>query len=87
MALQKPLSISGGSRRFDQLKIERGGSLLQQVHLLLAVSLLVVLQTLVDVLVSPLEQPVDQTSELMAMAVIALGAPSLLRRRRYWAPR
>jgi hypothetical protein len=35
------------------------------MHLLLAVALLVVLQTLVGVLVSPLEHAIDQTGELV----------------------
>ena len=51
---------------FDDLKAQLRGPLLEQLHLLLTVSLLVVLQALVDVLVSPLEHAIDQAGELMS---------------------
>jgi hypothetical protein len=47
------------------MTLELGGSLLEQLHLLLSVSLLVVLQALVDVLVSPFQHAIDQAGELM----------------------
>src|ERR1700730_1911726 len=75
LPLQKPSRISGRSGRFDQLKIEFGGSLLQQIHLLLTVSLLVVLQAFVDVLVSPGEHAIDQAGELVGHGGDRLGGP------------
>ena len=52
--------------------------------MLLAVSLLVVLRAFVDVLLTILQHAIDQAGRLVwAIAVMALGAPSLVRIRRY----
>jgi hypothetical protein len=56
---------SGDGRRFDNLQTELGRSLHEQLHLLLTVSRLVVLQTLVDVLVAPFQHAIDQAGELV----------------------
>src|SRR5215831_16997820 len=50
---------------FDDLQPELGRSFLEQLDLLFAVAILVVLQTLVDVLVSPLEHAIDEAGEFM----------------------
>src|SRR3984957_6373333 len=50
---------------FDELKPELRGPLLEELYLLLAVSLVVIRQALVDVLVAPLEQAIDQAGELV----------------------
>src|SRR5439155_21076604 len=50
---------------FDELQTQLRGALLEQEHLLLAVSRFVVIQALIDVLVSPFQQAIDQTGELV----------------------
>src|SRR5262245_45684611 len=66
-----PLSTNGFEQArssriwFDDLQPELGCSFLEQLDLLFAVAILVVLQTLVDVLVSPLEHAIHQTGELV----------------------
>ena len=57
------LRLSG--LRFDDLQTELDGSFLESLHLLLLVSVLVVLETLVDVLVSPLEHAIHQAGQLV----------------------
>jgi hypothetical protein len=51
---------------FDDLQTELGGPLLEQLHLLLAVSRLVVFQALIDVLVPPLQHAIDEASEVVS---------------------
>jgi hypothetical protein len=55
-----------GFLRFDELKPELRGPLLEELYLLLAVSLLVIRQALVDVLVAPVQHAVDEASELVS---------------------
>src|SRR5262249_25327128 len=50
---------------FNDLEPELGRSFLEQLDLLFTVAILVVLQTLVDVLVSPLEHAIHQTGKLV----------------------
>src|SRR5262249_16330116 len=56
---------SDRGRRFDDLQPQLRRSFFEQLHLLFAVALLVVLQTLVDVLVSPVEHAIDQSGQLV----------------------
>jgi hypothetical protein len=60
-SLQKPWEMSGRGLGFDNLQTELGGSLLEQVDLLVAVSFFVVLHPSVHVLVPPLEHAIDQS--------------------------
>ena len=66
MTLQKPSDMSGRGLGFDNLQTELGGSLLEQVDLLVAVSFFVVLHALIHVFVPPLEHAIDQEGELMS---------------------
>ena len=56
---------SDGAVRFDEVKPQLCRRALEPLYLLLAVAFLVVLQTLVDVLVSPLEQAIHQAGEFV----------------------
>jgi hypothetical protein len=67
------------------LESEFGGVLSEQLDLLVAVSLFVVLGPLVNVSLTVFQHAVDESGE--AMGHRRDGAPSLVRRRRYWAPR
>ena len=69
------------------LEAELCGLLPEEVDLLLAVSLLIVFRAFVDVVLTILQHAIDQSGEPMSHAVMAFGAPSLVRKRRYWAPR
>ena len=66
---QQPLSrnpLERSSVGFDDLQTQFRGSFPEQLHLLFAVALLVVLQTLIDVLVPPLQHAIDEASELVS---------------------
>lgn len=69
------------------LESELGCVLSEQLDLLVAVSLFVVLSPFVDVSLSVLQHAIDQSGEAVRHAVMAFGAPSLVRKRRYWAPK
>ena len=56
-------------------------------NLLLAILGFVVFVAFVYVLLAVLDQSIEKAASLRAMAVIALGAPKRVRRRRYCAPR
>ena len=83
-ALQK---LPSNRLDFDDMEAELGGGLLEQFDLLAAVPVLIILHSFVDVILSVLQHPVHYARKLVGIAVIAFGAPSLARRRRYWAPR
>ena len=57
--LSRNRSKSLGDFGCDELQTELRGPLLEQVHLLFAMSFLVVVEALVDIRVSPLEQAID----------------------------
>ena len=61
---RNPASRSGNSG-FDELQTQFRGALLEQDHLLFPVSRFVVVEALIDVLVPPFEQAIDQTGELV----------------------
>jgi hypothetical protein len=66
-ALQKHSRIeSVGGIGFDDEKAELGGLFLEETNLLFPVPILVVLQTLIDVLVPPLQHAIDEASELVS---------------------
>jgi hypothetical protein len=69
------------------LESEPGCILSEQLDLLVAVSLFIVLGPFVDISLSVLQHAIDESGEAVGMAVMAFGAPSLVRKRRYWAPR
>src|SRR6266550_9424710 len=60
IALQKPSRKGSSGVWFDDLQPQLGRSFFEQLHLLFAVALLVVLQAFVEVLVSPLEHAIHQ---------------------------
>jgi hypothetical protein len=64
-----------------------GGFLSDKLDLLLAVSLLVVFSSFDDALLTVLQHSIDQPGKPMSHCGVAFGAPSLLRKRRYHAPR
>src|SRR4051812_26421945 len=64
-SLQKPSRKRSSGSGFDDLQTQLRRSFLEQLHLLFAVALLVVLQTLVHVLMSPLEHAIDQDGQLV----------------------
>jgi len=66
---------------------EFGGLLSDELDLLLAVSLLVVLSPFVDVLLTILQHSIDESGKPMSHGCDGFGAPSSLRKRRYCAPR
>ena len=79
--------VASRSLQNNQLKAKLLGPFCQRSDLLFAISGLVVFGALVRVLLAVLDEPENRQASLRAMAVIALGAPNRVRRRRYCAPR
>jgi hypothetical protein len=68
------------------LQTEFGGSLLEELHLLLAVSLLVVLQALIDVLLPTISRASSAKFET-AVDASTMGRESLSHRPRFSLPK
>ena len=84
-----PETYIAGSRglRHNHLQAKLLGLFHHGSDLLRAVPGFVVFGAFVDVLLAAFDEPVDRQASLRAIAVMALGAPSRVRSRRYCAPR
>jgi hypothetical protein len=73
-------------RGWNELEVECGGLFGEPLHLLLAIPGFISFHPPVDVVGTEFQHAVSESGQLMRMAVTALGAPSLDRRRRKLAP-
>jgi hypothetical protein len=84
---QKPCIAGSRSRWNNQLKAKLLCPFGQRSDLLLTIPAFVEFGSFINVRLSVFDQPLEQAASLRAMAVMALGAPRRVRRRRYCAPR